>query len=72
MSEKPEAENAGAVWMMATIALCLGMICGCPPVRRQRVKQQMRGWQVEKFDRFQVSATNGVINLEIGGAGDGR
>lgn len=68
MSEKPEAENAGAVWIIVTISLCLAVIAGCPPVRRPRVRQEMSGWQVETFDSLHVSATNGVIKIEMGGA----
>ena len=58
---------SGATWIIAIISLCLGVICGCPPVRRPRVQQQMSGWRVETFDRLHMSATNGVIKIEIGG-----
>ena len=44
------------------------VFAGCPPVRRPRVRQEMSGWQVETFDSLHVSATNGVIKIEMGGA----
>ena len=68
MGEKPEAENAGDVWMLATIALCLGVIVGCPQVRRPRVQLKISGWQCELINNIHVTTTNGVIAIEMGGA----
>lgn len=71
MSEKPEAENAGAVWMLATIAtiaFCLSVIVGCPLVRRPRVQQKISGWQCELINNIHVTTTNGVIAIWMGGA----
>jgi hypothetical protein len=68
MGEKPEAENAGAVWMLATIALCLCVIVGCQPVRRPRVQQKISGWQCELINNIHVTTTNGMIIFEMGGA----
>lgn len=68
MSEKPEAENAGAVWIIVTISLCLAVIAGCPQVRRPRVQQQMSGWHCELIENIHVTTTNGMIIFEMGGA----
>lgn len=66
MSE--EAENAGVVWIATMLAFCLAVIVGCPPVRRERVRQELvRGWQCERVEGFRTTATNGTIFIEIGG-----
>jgi hypothetical protein len=69
MSE--EAENAGVVWIAAMLAFCLAVIVGCPLVRRERARQEVRGWQCEQVEGFRMTATNGTIFIEIGGDRNG-
>ncbi len=66
-SEKLDTEDTGSALMIVLVAICLAVIAGCPPVRRVRIRQDVHAWQCEQFDNLHVTATNGVIFLEIGG-----
>ena len=45
------------------IAALLGVIAGCPPIRRVRIEQPTSQWNFELVDHWHVS-TNGTLIIE--------
>ena len=60
-----------ALWPLWTIAALLAAIAGCPPINRPTyIQHQAHDWKMETFDGLSVSATNGLIVIDMEGGSD--